>query len=168
MSILRTGLLLLSLFNPEKRMRLHRSVCLSVIHNNLSEARFSSFLSNLTSSESQEQFRITYNCLSDWLQAGRSGDRIPVGARFSSPVQTGPGAHPFYCKMGTVSFPGVKSCRGVTLTPLPFLVPWSRKGRVISLLPLRAVQRLQSLSACTRVHFILPYNCLGYNCREHV
>ena len=30
---------------------------------------------------------------SDWLWAGRSGDRIPVGARFSTPVQTGPGAH---------------------------------------------------------------------------
>jgi hypothetical protein len=25
---------------------------------------------------------------------GRSGDRIPVRARFSAPVQTGPGAHP--------------------------------------------------------------------------
>jgi len=31
---------------------------------------------------------------SDLLQAGRSGDGIPVGARFSAPVQTGPGAHP--------------------------------------------------------------------------
>jgi len=31
---------------------------------------------------------------SDRLRAGRSGDRIPVGARFSTPVQTGPGAHP--------------------------------------------------------------------------
>jgi hypothetical protein len=39
---------------------------------------------------------------------GRSGDRIPVGARFSTPVQTGTGAYPASCTMGTVSFPGVK------------------------------------------------------------
>ena len=30
---------------------------------------------------------------SNSLQAGWSGDRIPVEARFSAPVQTGPGAH---------------------------------------------------------------------------
>ena len=60
---------------------------------------------------------------SDWLQAGRSGDRIPVGARFSAPVQIGPGAHPASCTMGTGSFPGVKSGQGVTLTPHPLLVP---------------------------------------------
>ena len=29
-------------------------------------------------------------------------------ARFSAPVQTGPGAHPASCTMGTGSFPGVK------------------------------------------------------------
>jgi hypothetical protein len=46
-------------------------------------------------------------------------------ARFSAPVQTGPGAHPASCTMGTGSFPGVKSRRGVTLTPHPLLVPWS-------------------------------------------
>jgi hypothetical protein len=45
---------------------------------------------------------------SDWLWAGRSGDRIPVGARFFAHIQTGPGAHPASCTMGTVSFPGVK------------------------------------------------------------
>ena len=45
---------------------------------------------------------------SDSLRAGRSGDRIPVWARFSSPVQTGPGAHPASFTMGTGSFPGVK------------------------------------------------------------
>ena len=30
------------------------------------------------------------------------------GARFSAPVQTGPGAHPASCTKGTGSFPGVK------------------------------------------------------------
>jgi hypothetical protein len=72
---------------------------------------------------------------SDWLRAGRSGDRIPMGARFSAPVQTGPGAHPASCAMGTRSFPGVKSGRCVTLTPHPFPVPWSWKSRAIPLLP---------------------------------
>ena len=55
--------------------------------------------------------------------AGQSGDRIPVGARFSAPVKTGPGANPASCKMGTESFPGVKSGWGVTLTPHPLIVP---------------------------------------------
>jgi len=54
------------------------------------------------------------------LRAGRSGDRIPVGARFSAPVQTGPETHPASCTMGTGSFPGVRCGRGVTLTPHPF------------------------------------------------
>jgi hypothetical protein len=90
---------------------------------------------------------------SDWLRAGRSGDRIPVGASFFTPVQTGPGTHPASCKIGTGSFPGVKSGRGGTLTPHPFLVPWSRKGRAIPLLPLWAVQPVQSPSACIRVTF---------------
>ena len=56
--------------------------------------------------------------------------------------------------MGTESFPGVKSGRGVTLTTHPLLVPWSWKGRAIPLLPLRAVRPVQSLNACTRVTFI--------------
>jgi hypothetical protein len=52
-----------------------------------------------------------------------------LGARFSAPVQTGPGAHQASCTMGTGSFPGVESGRGVTLTPHPLLVPKS-KNRV--------------------------------------
>jgi hypothetical protein len=44
----------------------------------------------------------------DWLRAGRSGDRILVGARFFTHFQTSPGAHPAFCTMGTGSFPGVK------------------------------------------------------------
>jgi hypothetical protein len=82
---------------------------------------------------------------------------MPVEARFFAPVQTGPGAHPASCTMGTGSFLGVKSCRCVTLTPHPFLVPWSRKGGAIPLLPLWAVRPVQSLSACTRVHFTFTF-----------
>jgi hypothetical protein len=42
------------------------------------------------------------------LQAGRSGYRIPVGASFSTPVQTGSEAHPASYTMSTGTFPGVK------------------------------------------------------------
>jgi len=102
---------------------------------------------------------------SDWLRAGRSGDRIPDGTRISAPVQTGPGAHPASCTMVTGFFPGVKSGRGVTLRPRPLLVPWSRKSRAIPLPPLWAVRPVQSLSACTRVHFTftLPHRQLSCN-----
>ena len=91
------------------------------------------------------------NRYSDWLRAGLSGDRIPVETRFSTPVQTGPGAHPASCTIGIGSFPRVKSVRGVTLTPL--VLSWSRKSRAIPLLLLWAVRPVQSLSACTSVHF---------------
>jgi hypothetical protein len=93
---------------------------------------------------------------SDSLRAGRSGKRIPVGVRFSAPVHTSPEAHPASCTMRTGSFPGLKSGRGVTLTPHRLLVPWSWKSRTIPLLPLWAVRPVQSLSACTRVHFTPP------------
>jgi hypothetical protein len=44
--------------------------------------------------------------------------KIPVGARFFVPVQTGPEAHPAFCIMGTGSFPGVKQPgRGVDHPP---------------------------------------------------
>jgi len=49
-------------------------------------------------------------------------DRIPVGAKFSTSVQTGPGAHPASCTVGTGSFQVVKSGWSVTLTPYPILV----------------------------------------------
>jgi len=110
-----------------------------------------------------------------------SRDRIPV------PVQTGPGAHPASCTMGTRCFlGGVKSGRGVTLTPHPLLVslvmkkysytstpPYGAYGlyratvpvqgctlpysRAIPLLPLWAVRPVQSHSACTRVTFTLLF-----------
>jgi len=41
------------------------------------------------------------------------------GARFSTPVQTGPGAHPASCTMGTGSFPGLEGGWGVEADPSP-------------------------------------------------
>ena len=60
---------------------------------------------------------------------GLEGPRIESqwGRDFSAPVQTGPGAHPASCTIGTRSFPGVKSGQGVTLTPHPLLVPLAMK-----------------------------------------
>jgi len=46
------------------------------------------------------------------------------GARFSAPVQTGPGTNLASCTMGTVSFPGVKERPGRDVEPSPLLVPW--------------------------------------------
>ena len=55
---------------------------------------------------------------SDSLRDGQSGDRIPVWARFSTPVRTVPGAYPASCTMGTGSFLGVKRPgRGVDHPP---------------------------------------------------
>jgi hypothetical protein len=85
------------------------------------------------------------------------------GARFTTPVQTGPGAHPASCTMSTGSFLGVKSGRGMTLTPHPLLVPWSRKGRAIPLLPLWAIQPVQSLIACIRVPFTFYFYVIGHS-----
>ena len=84
------------------------------------------------------------------------------GARFSAPVQTGPGAHPASCTIGTGSFLGVKSGLGVTLTPHPLLVPWSWKGTTIHLLPLWALWPVLSPSACTRVHFTCLLTLTGW------
>jgi len=39
---------------------------------------------------------------------GGPGIESQWGARFSALIQTGPGAHPVSCTMGTGSFPGVK------------------------------------------------------------
>jgi hypothetical protein len=63
---------------------------------------------------------------SDSLRAGRSGDRIPVGARFSTPVHTGPGAHAASFTMDTGSFPGVKR-PGSGINHPPDLAPRLKK-----------------------------------------
>ena len=41
------------------------------------------------------------------------------GARYSAPVQTGPGSHPAPCTMGTGSFPGGKERPGRDADPSP-------------------------------------------------
>jgi hypothetical protein len=54
-------------------------------------------------------------------------------------VQTGSGAHPASCTMGTGGpFPGAKRGRGVTLTTHPHLVPRSRMSRRYTPLPSNA------------------------------
>ena len=80
-----------------------------------------------------------------------------MGARYSAPVQTDTRARSASCTMGSETIPGVKSGRGVTLTPQPLLVPRSRKSRVIPPLPLWAVRPVQCFNACTSVHFNFTY-----------
>jgi fatty acid desaturase len=88
---------------------------------------------------------------SDWLRAGRSGDQIPVGARFFAHVQTGPGAHPASCTMGTGSFPGVK--RPGRGADHPFLLaPRSRMSRTIPLLPFWALRGLYGVTFTFYIH----------------
>ena len=65
--------------------------------------------------------------ISDPLRAGRSGDRMPVEARFSALAQTGPGTHPAPYTIGTGSFPGVMR-PGRDVNHLPFPAPRLKKG----------------------------------------
>jgi len=71
--------------------------------------------------------------------------------------------------MRTGSFLGVKSGRGVRLTPHPLLVPWSRKSRAIPLLPIWAVRPVQSLrahftTAPTTITFIKSTHAFSCEC----
>jgi len=119
----------------------HRPVCRSVcttdvtsnkFHNSILQVATQCFCSTLSSMTvsirfgdysfvSAKVFRCGPGWLSlysDSLRAGRSRGRIPVRARFSAPVQTGPGTHSASYTMGTGSFPGVKRPgRGVHRPP---------------------------------------------------
>jgi len=81
----------------------------------------------------------------------------PSGHEIFRTYPDGPWGQPSLLYNGYRVFPGVKSGRGVTLTPHPHVVPWSWKSRAIPLLPLWAVWPVQNLSACTRVTFTLLY-----------
>ena len=70
--------------------------------------------------------RIVQCQYSNSLRAGKSRDRIPVGVRFSAPIQTGPGAHPASYTTCTGSFPGVKR-PGRSADHPPYLAPRLKK-----------------------------------------
>ena len=53
-------------------------------------------------------YTILISWYSDSLREGRSWDRMPVGARFSAPVQTGLGPHPAFYTLRTGSFLRIK------------------------------------------------------------
>ena len=61
------------------------------------------------------------------LRAGRSGDQIPVMARFSTPVQTGPVAHAASYTMGTGSLSQGSKWQGRGFTHHPHLAPRLKK-----------------------------------------
>jgi hypothetical protein len=102
--------------------------------------------------------------------------RSPAEAKYFSSslcAQTGSGAHPASCPMGTgVPFPGVKRGRGVTLTTHPNLVPRSwvgaiphlpRASIVCSWTALPTLKIIQSTRICTRQLYTLegahkPFN----------
>ena len=82
------------------------------------------------------------------IRTGRSGDRISVGARFSGPVQTGPGAHQTSYTIGTGSFPGLEQPRSGVNHPPPSSAEVKERV-VIPLLPLWAFM------ASSRANFTL-------------
>ena len=83
---------------------------------------------------------------SDSLRTGWSRDRIPVGARFSAPVQTGTGAHPASHTVGTGSFSGVKRSERSVDHP-PHIAPRLRKSITIPVI------HLWEFVVCYRVNF---------------
>jgi hypothetical protein len=70
------------------------------------------------------------------------------------PIQTSPGAHPGSCTMGTGSFLGVKSGRGVLLTTHPPLAPRLWKSRAIPLPPLGHNQACNGVTLPLSLHML--------------
>jgi len=85
---------------------------------------------------------LSYNCLGRWPGSvvgiatgyGLDGPGIESQCGRDLPHLSRP-PHPASCKLVTGSLPGVKSGKGMTLTPQPLLVPWSRKSRAIPSTP---------------------------------
>ena len=99
-------------------------------------------------------FRIYYPLISVGIATDYGLDgpgSNPCGGRDFPPVQTGPGAHPASCTMGTGSFPGVKCGRGVLLTTHPLLVPRSWNSRAVPL------PTLWATLGCNGITLPLPF-----------
>jgi len=90
-----------------------------------------------------------------WINCGPGSSIESRWGRDFPPVQTGPGAHPASCKMGTGSFPGLKCGRGVLLTTHSLLVPRSWKSRAI---PLPGPHRACNGNTLTYYELIITYN----------
>jgi hypothetical protein len=79
---------------------------------------------------------------------------MPVGVRFSAPSRPALGPTQPPVRWGQGLSRGVKSDRGVTLTPHPLLVPWSRKCTAILLLPPYGLYRASvPVQGCTLPFF---------------
>ena len=84
--------------------------------------------------------------------SGRSGDRIPVGAIFCTPVQTDPGVTQPLTQWVPSVFPGGKAAGAGRWPPTPISRRCWRKSRTIHLLPFWA------FVACNRVNFNYGYS----------
>ena len=112
----------------------------------------------------------SFNIDLSWVIVGRDSSVDIATAYGLDGLGSNPGAGEIFCTCpdrpwgppsllynGYWVFPGVKSGWGVTLSSQALLVPWSWKGRAIPLLPLWAIRPVQSLNACTRVHFTFTF-----------
>ena len=80
------------------------------------------------------------------------------GARYSAPVQTGPGAHPAFCTIGTGSIPGVKRPgRGVDH-------PHPSSAEVKKRVELYLYSSLCAIVACSTVTFTFTFYLSSIYC----
>jgi hypothetical protein len=92
----------------------------------------------------------------DGIATGYGLDGTGIESRWGGIFRTCPDrpwGPPILLYSGYQVSPRSKERPGPDADPSPLLVPWSRKGRAIPLLPLWAVRPVQNLSTCTRVTF---------------
>ena len=108
------------LSSSSQSLRLHRMTLLHILTTHVSAVSLcvKCYWSWVLNSVFQLTICVSYMLYMGFysLRAGRSEDRIPVGARLPAPVQTGLAAHPASCRMATGSLSWGYSDRGVALT----------------------------------------------------